>query len=99
LQSNQWLKNKSVYKAYSTTEGIQSYSDYLDNVEYLYANQLYDWEHSIVLCTELNLGLIYDLWMQEDEYRLRFQANWEVQSWSRYLTGLQGLTLKVQFDF
>lgn len=97
--SNQWLKNKSVYKAYSTTEGIQSYSDYLDNVEYLYANQLGDWEHSIVLCTELNLGLIYDLWMQEDEYRLRFQANWEVQSWSRYLTGLQGLTLKVQFDF
>lgn len=69
--------------------------------------------HTLSAVLELALGLRYDYWFSDNDYRFRIQAGWEEQIWfdqnqlfymnqTSPLTGnliFQGLTLKVRFDF
>lgn len=68
--------------------------------------------HQLSPVFELELGLRYDYWFCDDEYRFRLAASWENQMWlnqnhfvtyaSNYEHGdlsLQGLTINVRFDF
>ncbi|PCI95148.1 hypothetical protein COB11_02915 [Candidatus Aerophobetes bacterium] len=69
--------------------------------------------HTLSPVLELALGLRYDYWFSDNDYRFRIQAGWEEQIWFdqnqlfdiqilRPLHGnliFQGFTLKVRFDF
>ncbi|MCH9630954.1 MAG: hypothetical protein S4CHLAM37_09650 [Chlamydiia bacterium] len=69
--------------------------------------------HTLSPVLELALGLRYDYWFSDNDYRFRIQAGWEEQVWFDQnqlfdiqvltpLTGnliFQGFTLKVRFDF
>jgi len=68
--------------------------------------------HQLSPVVELELGLRYDYWFCDDEYRFRLGASWENQVWfnQNHFLGagtdsvfgdlsLQGFTLNVRFDF
>lgn len=67
--------------------------------------------HGVNAVVEMQLGLRYDYWFSNDEYRFRAQAGWENQLWfdqNQFVYGheisvgdlsLQGFTLTFQFDF
>lgn len=63
--------------------------------------------HQLNGVMELQLGLRYDYWFSDDEYRFRIQAGWENQLWLDQnnfynLNGnlsLQGFTLNLKLDF
>ncbi len=68
--------------------------------------------HTIKAVLEFDIGLRYDLWFYDDEYHLGFQAGWEEQIWFSHNQLLrkteegahgdlilQGLTVKIRFDF
>lgn len=68
--------------------------------------------HQLNAVLEMELGLRYDYWFSDDEYRFRIGASWENQLWfnqnhflgvhSDFVNGdlsLQGLTLNLRFDF
>lgn len=69
--------------------------------------------HSINCVFELEIGLRYDVWFSDNDYRFRIQAGWENQLWlsqnqsRQFLVtapvsgnlGLQGLNAQIRFDF
>jgi len=68
--------------------------------------------HQLSPVLELELGLRYDYWFCDDEYRFRLGASWENQVWfnqNHFIDAgadsvlgdlsLQGFTLNVRFDF
>lgn len=68
--------------------------------------------HQLNGVLEMQLGLCYDYWFSDDDYRFRVSAAWENQLWFNqnhlYQSGitslkgdlsLQGLTLNFRFDF
>ena len=68
--------------------------------------------HTVAPVLEWDLGLRWDYWFCDDDYRIRIQAGWEEQVWfdQNYFTALgatnrtgaltlQGLTLDFRFDF
>jgi hypothetical protein len=66
--------------------------------------------HQVNAVIEMQIGMRYDYWFSNDEYRFRAEAGWENQLWfnqNQFLYGydpygdlsLQGFTLTFQFDF
>lgn len=68
--------------------------------------------YTITPVFEYDIGLRYELWFSDDEYHFLIQAAWEEQLWynmNQFLKlnetgshgdlGLQGLTVKLRFDF
>lgn len=67
--------------------------------------------HQVNAVVEMQLGLRYDYWFSNDEYRFRAEAGWENQLWFNQQhfaftesagsanLSLQGFTLTFQFDF
>lgn len=72
------------------------------------AMNLHSRTHQLNGVMEFELGLRYDYWFSDDEYRFRVEAGWENQLWFNqnnfYGTNggnlsLQGFTLNFRFDF
>ncbi|PCI95150.1 hypothetical protein COB11_02925 [Candidatus Aerophobetes bacterium] len=68
-----------------------------------------DIQHMINMVFEFQLGFRWDYYFSDNDYRVRLQAAWEQQSWENHnqmysydgydsLT-MQGLTIKLRFDF
>lgn len=110
--ANLWTYLKGHRTDVASTSGSPTASHNVSNIETL---KFFTETHDINYVFEYRLGLLYDVWMSDDAYRLRFEAAWETQLWgyfpniyssdSTVFNGLlktpnmQGLTIKAQFDF
>lgn len=110
--ANLWTYLKGHRTDLASTSGSTTASHNVSNIETL---KFFTETHDINYVFEYRLGLLYDVWMSDDAYRLRFEAAWETQLWgyfpniyssdSTVFNGLlktpnmQGLTIKAQFDF
>ena len=92
-----------------TQIGSSSRINTFTNLEAIHLRRL---THTITPVIEWDLGVRFDYWFSDEDYRFRVQAAWEQQVWfdhNQYLqldntnrTGslnLQGLTLDFRFDF
>ncbi len=77
--------------------------------EFFEYGKIKDIQHMMNMVFEFQLGVRWDYFFSDNDYRLRLQAVWEQQAWQNYnqmysydyvdsLT-MQGLTVKLRFDF